>query len=142
MITTRYNATAHDLKPLPVGSTVIIQNIKKNSKHWDKSGCIVETLPNRQYCIHVDGSGRITLQNRRFIKPSAILYPNPTTITSTTLTPNQQQQPTPHAPPTSQQTSKIPRALQGLADFNNPGTKDILQPGPRRSLPREEGDEQ
>ena len=33
-----------------------------------KTGRIVECLPNRQYKIRVDGSGRVTLRNRRFIK--------------------------------------------------------------------------
>ena len=60
-----YNANAHDLKPLQIHTPVRIQDKGK----WFKSGIIIETLSNRQYRIRLDGSGRITLRNRRFIKP-------------------------------------------------------------------------
>ena len=34
-----------------------------------KTGRVVEVLPNRQYQIRMDGSGRLGLRNRRFLKP-------------------------------------------------------------------------
>ena len=62
----RFNHTAHALSPLCKGDTVSIQN--PNSHRWDITGRIVETLPNHQYRIRVAGSGRITLQNSRFLR--------------------------------------------------------------------------
>ena len=44
-----YNQTAHPLKPLAIGTTVLIRNINNNLQHfkkWDKSGTVVDVLPN------------------------------------------------------------------------------------------------
>ena len=62
-----YNTTAHPLAPLAVQTSVMIQTKGK----WDRSGRVVEVLPHRQYRIRVDGSGRVTLRNRRFLRPVA-----------------------------------------------------------------------
>ena len=62
-----YNATAHPLAPLAVQTLVMIQTKGK----WDKSGRVIEALPHRQYRIRVDGSGRVTLRNRRFLRQVA-----------------------------------------------------------------------
>ena len=72
-IAERYNKTAHELQPLPVGSKVLVQN-KRNYRRgkWDRSGKIMEVLSNRQYHVKLDGSGRVTLQNRRFIREVSI----------------------------------------------------------------------
>ena len=51
---------------LSIGTEVFIQ--EKNYR-WNKQGTIVECLPYCQYRIKVNGSGRLTLQNRRFIRP-------------------------------------------------------------------------
>ena len=59
-----YNKNAHPLEPLETKTAVRIQSKGK----WDKTGSIVEVLPNRKYRIKVDGSGRTTLRNRKFIK--------------------------------------------------------------------------
>ena len=60
----KYNAGAHPLLPLQPQDSVLIQCQGK----WNRSGKIVEALPNRQYRIRMDGSGRVTLRNRRFLK--------------------------------------------------------------------------
>ena len=60
-----YNRTAHPLRPLVVQTPVMIQTKGK----WDKSGCIVEVLEHRKYLVKVNGSGRITTRNRRFLRP-------------------------------------------------------------------------
>ena len=65
----RWNATARELPPLSVGDKVRVQNqttVRKNK--WDKTGIITEVLPNRQYWVKIDGSGRCTLRNRRFLR--------------------------------------------------------------------------
>ena len=48
---------------------VFIQNQRGHyPRKWDKIGTIVEVLPWDQYVIKVDGSGRITKRNRRFLR--------------------------------------------------------------------------
>ena len=133
-LTTEYNRTAHELSTLEVG----IQN--QRTKRWDITGLVVEVLPDRQYRIRVDGSGRITLRNRRFMKkilkappqiiPSAgnscpistpihpnypVLNPNafPFTQTSTPEIPNQ------NSP------QKLSRELARLTSFNKVGLKEL-----------------
>ena len=60
-----YNTTAHPLEPLNVQTPVMIQT----KGRWDKSGRIVEVLEHRQYRVRVNGSGRVTIRNRRFLRP-------------------------------------------------------------------------
>ena len=80
VIVDKHNLKARELLPLPVGSEVIIQG---KDKKWNRQGRIVETLPFRQYRIHLAGSGRVTLQNRRFLKrchtssPPGCIAPQP-----------------------------------------------------------------
>merc|ERR1711873_394708 len=60
---------ARDLPSLDVGDMVQIQNQRGNApRRWCKSGKIVEKLEFNQYLIKVDGSGRLTRRNRRFLK--------------------------------------------------------------------------
>ena len=57
------------LPPLKVGDTVFIQNQSGNyPRRWDKSGVCVEVRQHDQYVIKVDGSGRLTLRNRKFLR--------------------------------------------------------------------------
>ncbi len=65
-IAEKYNQHARLLPELSVGTSVLIQG---ENKKWVKQGVIVEKLENRQYRIKVCGSGRVTLRNRRFIRP-------------------------------------------------------------------------
>ena len=59
-----------ELTPLKVGDTVSVQNQSGlRAKKWDRSGTVVEDMGNRQYGIRMDGSGRLTVRNRRFIRP-------------------------------------------------------------------------
>ena len=59
-----YNVKSHQLSPLNVQTAVRIQS--KN--RWDRTGRIIEALPHRQYRVRVDGSGRVTLRNRKFLR--------------------------------------------------------------------------
>ena len=54
---------------MEVGTVVQIQNQKGNEPlKWDKSGVVIENRGNNQYSIRMDGSGRITLRNRQFLR--------------------------------------------------------------------------
>ena len=57
------------LPPLTVGNHVRIQNqIGQHPSIWDKTGVVVEVKQFDQYRIRVDGSGRLTLRNRKFLR--------------------------------------------------------------------------
>ena len=61
-----YNSKSKELKPLTTNDKVLCQN--ERTKKWDRSGVIIEVLPYRQYSIRMDGSGRISLRNRRHLQ--------------------------------------------------------------------------
>ena len=71
------------LPELPVGTMVRVQNQAGNKpKRWDRTGLIVEVLPHLQYRVRMDGSGDISLRNRRFLRKitpiqSIIVSPDP-----------------------------------------------------------------
>ena len=57
------------LPPLKVSDTVIIQNqLGNHPRKWDKTGKVVEVKQYNQYLIKVDGTGRTTLRNRKFLR--------------------------------------------------------------------------
>lgn len=60
-----YNKSAKDLKPIPVGSTVRIQN--PISKLWDTIGTVVDVGETRNYTVKMP-SGRLFVRNRRFLR--------------------------------------------------------------------------
>ena len=64
------NEHTRKLRCLEVGEVVSIQNQKGNSsKRWDCTGTIVEVKEHDQYVVKVDGSGRLTTRNRKFLRP-------------------------------------------------------------------------
>ena len=57
------------LPPLKVGDHVRIQNqVGQNPRKWDRTGTIIEVKQFDQYAVRVDGSGRVTLRNRKFLR--------------------------------------------------------------------------
>ena len=65
----RHDTHTKCLPPLHVGDSVTLQNQSGNNpKRWNCTGTIVEDLGNRQYHVKIDGSGRVTKRNRRFLK--------------------------------------------------------------------------
>ncbi|XP_057310065.1 uncharacterized protein LOC130648062 [Hydractinia symbiolongicarpus] len=105
------------LPPLKVGDHVRIQNqVGQNPRKWDRTGTIIEVRQFDQYAVRVDGSGRVTLRNRKFLRRftpvmpqnSSFQLPSPLTsqpsITHThtshpTLTYPSQIRPVPPKPP-------------------------------------------
>ena len=60
---------ARNLPNLEVGDMVQIQNQRGNDpRRWNKSGKIIGKLNFDQYLVKVDGGGRLTRRNRRFLK--------------------------------------------------------------------------
>jgi len=76
----RWSEHTKQLKPLVVGDTVRIQNqTGQFPTKWDKTGCVIEVRQFNQYVVKVDGSGRVTLRNRKFLRKYTPVYskPNP-----------------------------------------------------------------
>ena len=57
------------LQPLKVGDRVFIQNQTGNHPlQWDRTGLVIEVKQFDQYAVKVDGSGRVTLRNRKLLR--------------------------------------------------------------------------
>ena len=68
-----------ELEPLKVGDVVSIQNQTGNhARKWDKSSEILEVLPHNQYRVKIDGSCRISLRNRQFLRKITLFVTNQT----------------------------------------------------------------
>lgn len=65
----RWSEHTRRLPPLVVGDYVRIQNqVGPHPTKWDKTGVIVEVRQFDQYVVRVDGAGRATLRNRKFLR--------------------------------------------------------------------------
>ena len=68
-ISERLTEHTRTLPPLVVGDHVRIQNQRgSHPTKWDKTGIIVEVRQYDQYVVRVDGSGRVTLRNRKYLR--------------------------------------------------------------------------
>ena len=87
------------LPRLKVSDVVMVQNQSgPHSLKWDRSGMVVEVLPYDQYKIKMDGSGHLSLRNRKFLKP----------ITPFTTVPSRQTTTTGSSPATAPHQPRIP----------------------------------
>ena len=114
------------LPPLKVGDCVRVQNQRgRNATKWDKTGVITEVRQFDQYIIRIDGSGRATLRNRKFLrKYIPVLKRDPLadhpgyTPATTKSTP----------PPTPMQTTQIPKPTPPPTPKPTPPTIPHLTP--------------
>ena len=115
-----YNSKAHTLTPLGVGDLVIVQNLV--TKKWDRIGYVVERLPNRQYNIRMQGSGRVSLRNRRFLKKTQAANSHQEMLVSPRIgpvtTPGNFNHPTPTEMP-AQQVPSPNRLFSNSPNVNN-----------------------
>ncbi|RLC10818.1 MAG: hypothetical protein DRI57_19855 [Deltaproteobacteria bacterium] len=100
----RWTEHTKTLPPLKVGDHVRLQNqVGLNPRKWDKTGQVVEVRQHNQYVVKVDGSGRVTLRNRKFLRQyTAVQMPQPR---HTILQDLKLQAPLPHTP---NESSSIP----------------------------------
>uniref|UniRef100_A0A0L8FUD1 Uncharacterized protein n=1 Tax=Octopus bimaculoides TaxID=37653 RepID=A0A0L8FUD1_OCTBM len=122
--------------PLTVRDCIQIQNqVRPNPTKWDKTSVIIEVHQFNQYVLRVDGSGRVTLHNRKFLQkylpvvphaplltdpgPSAFLTPTPMT-----KLPSQPSLTAPHAatPPRPQAYPTCPFPNTKTTTTGNPFT--------------------
>ena len=65
----KLNEHAKSLPPLHVGDKCFVQNQVGNCRtKWNRTGSVVEVRDHEQYLVKVDGSGRLTKRNRRFLR--------------------------------------------------------------------------
>lgn len=65
----RWTEHTKQLPPLAVGNHVRLQNqTGPHPTRWDKTGLVVEVRQYDQYVVRIDGSGRVTLRNRKFLR--------------------------------------------------------------------------
>ena len=78
------------LLPLKVGDTVRIQNqMGTHPGKWDKTGTVVEVKQYDQYLVKVDGTGRATLRNRKFLRKYSPYYQPGNILMGAPATPKQ-----------------------------------------------------
>ena len=93
------------------------------TKKWDKSGVVDEKKDHDQYWIKIDGSGRLTLRNRRFLRAfTAPIFDAPIPGPAPVSTP---QQPATAACP---RTSSLPKPQPKPKP--QPSNRHILNPSP------------
>ena len=103
------------LPQLKVGDCVRVQNQRgPHPTKWDKSGVVVEVRQFDQYIIRLDGSGRVTLRNRKFLRK----YLPVVSRDSLTTHPGHTQ--IPHLIPTSQVQPQVSRNLPPVIPTSQP----------------------
>ena len=64
-----WNEHTKKLLPLKMGDRVFVQNQTGNHpRRWERTGIIVEVKDFDQYSVRIDGTGRHTLRNRKFLR--------------------------------------------------------------------------
>ena len=67
------------LPRVKISDVFLVQNQSgPHATRWDRSGTMLETLPHDQYRVKMDGSGRVTLRNMKFLKPITAYTSPPT----------------------------------------------------------------
>ena len=102
----RWTEHTKRLPPLAVGNHVRIQNqTGPYPTKWDKTGIVIEVRQFDQYVVRVDGSGRMTTRNRKFLKKYIPVQTRPPRHTINDdlrhlnlLTPKQGKPPSPNPP--------------------------------------------
>ena len=125
----KLNAHARQLPKLEIGERVFIQNQKgTHPNKWDRSGVVLESLGYDQYTIKVDGSGRLTKRNRRFLRRYT-LPGQPTTRdvpSYTQLTPQAYTSPQVHVPLQEHTQHSQHLIDQTTSHTHNPCARDPL----------------
>ena len=140
------------LEDLKIGDAVQIQNQTGNRpRKWYATGIIVECLPHRQYKVIVDGSRRLTLRNRKFLRridPTCRKEQSPALIRTPVRWENDSQVPPPILNTPSPHHEQGPQAstpeppLHASPDVpqqaTTPRIPHAADPIPRRRILREE----
>ena len=64
------------MPPLAVGDKVLVQNQTGRAPNkWDKLGVIIECKPHNQVNVMMDGSRKVSLRNRQFVRKMNVPMP-------------------------------------------------------------------
>ena len=143
------------LTNLKVSDVVMVQNqCGPHPLKWDKSGMVVEVLPHNQYKIRMDGTGRVSLRNRKFLKPitpyTTVTRHHPTTTSPLPLTPPvQSTNPvTPHQDPAQESGQQVDGGEEdtlGHEEMENPlreAPPDLIEQEHQATTPIQEDQQQ
>ena len=129
----RWTVHTRRLPPLAVGHHVCILNqTGPHPNKWDKTGIVIEVRQFDQYVVRVDGSGRTTLRNCKFLRryvpaqapqPQRTIYDDFKHITQLPAKPA--------TPPTLQPTTCLPTALTS----NQPTLEPTSSQSPPSTVP-------
>ena len=116
----RWSEHTRRLPPLVVGDRVRVQNqVGPHPTKWDKTGTVIEVRQYDQYVVKMDGSGRMTNRNRKFLrKYIPVMPPTPTISISKDLA----YQKSPNVP-----TASLPLQQHGVPNL----------PPPSRTMPEQ-----
>ena len=65
----KWSEHTRKLPPLQIGDHVFIQNLIGNQpRRWERTGVVIEVRQFHQYVVRVDGTGRVTLRNRQYLR--------------------------------------------------------------------------
>ena len=123
------NRHARNLKQLCVGDRCFVQNqTGPNPNRWDRTGIVLEVHPHDQYTVKVDGSGRLTTRNRKFlryfqpasmeIQPAPKAMPPITSLDSESQSPKSTLSPLPKA--IGNDTTPVNEVHDTLRDIEHP----------------------
>ena len=118
-----YNQHTHALPYIAPGSKVLIQEKGK----WSKSGIVIKSLPHRQYEIKTDGSGYITIRNRRFLKKIEMSATQSRFPIPSATTPTDRSYTTQSTPPQPPQRTSLPMPIS-LPPHSNSSPPSIPPP--------------
>ena len=131
------------LQALPSGTPKAIQNQSgRNPTKWEKTGLVVKVRPHKQVVVKVDGSRRLTLRNRRFIReldPRKMSLPR-APVTRAHKSTRSRRRPTPYPPPCTElpRTRPVGPVLMGPTIILDKETGDVIDVEQRLG---EEGDD-
>ena len=119
-ISERLSEHTKHLPPLKIGDHVRLQNQSgPHPKKWDRTGIIIEVRQFDQYVVRVDGSGRVTLRNRQFLRDfTPVVAREPLAML-----------PGPNIPPQVKQTPLAIPAVQP-SDHTTPSVSSRVPPTP------------
>ena len=122
------------LTKLAVGDSVLVQNQVGNyPSRWDITGIVVEVRDNDQYVVRVDGSGRMTLRNRRFLKkitPYSMTKHFKTSDIPVSQSQSPAPEPTPAVPAPEPETRAEPEFRAPPVQPVQPSPEPVVQPTP------------
>ena len=137
----KLNRNCRILPKLAVGDSVLVQNqVGNHPSKWDITGIVVEVKEHDQYIVKVDGSGRMTLRNRKFLKKITPYSMTKHFKTSDSdLSPQEASQPSPVPAAQPPLTPRLDPEAAPAEPAQSPGARGHLGPNPEVPCPPSPG---